>query len=220
MIQPDEIIRSNRKTISVCISPLGKITVRAPKRCDTGRIFAFLQEKEGWILRQKAKTAGAGMRLPTENLHGYTFLLLGKQRQIFLDDGKTVRFDEQTDTIYLPKSNAQTKLIQWLKTNAKRIFTQQTQRIARLMDCEYRSVSVTSAKTRWGSCSGNNALHYSFRLLYASKEVIEYVIIHELAHTRHKNHSKLFWQEVEKYCPQWKTHRAWLKQNAIVMEIF
>ena len=160
------------------------------------------------------------MRLPTENLHGYTFLLLGKQRQIFLDEGKTVRFDEQTDTIYLPKFNAKTKLVQWLKTNAKRIFTQQTQRIARLMNCEYRSVSVTSAKTRWGSCSGNNALHYSFRLLYAPKEVIEYVIIHELAHTRHKNHSKLFWQEVEKYCPQWKTHRAWLKQNAIVMHIF
>ena len=74
MLQPDKIIRSNRKTLSVCVDVFGAVTVRAPRRCDEKRIFAFLQEKESWILRKKAEMQGAGMCLPPENLDGYTFL--------------------------------------------------------------------------------------------------------------------------------------------------
>jgi predicted metal-dependent hydrolase len=88
------------------------------------------------------------------------------------------------------------------------------------MGVSYQSVSVTSARSRWGSCSGKNAIRYSFRLLYAPKEVIEYVTVHELAHTKHKNHSKAFWAEVATYVPDWKSKRNWLKTHGWLMEIF
>jgi predicted metal-dependent hydrolase len=88
------------------------------------------------------------------------------------------------------------------------------------MGASYQSVGITSARGRWGSCSGKNAIHFSFRLIYAPKDVIEYVIVHELAHTKHHDHSKAFWAEVAKFVPDWKVKRAWLKEYGGLMEVF
>ena len=208
MIKPDEIIRSNRKTLSLSIDFFGRVIVRAPKRFSEGRIFAFIREKEDWILRKKAQMEGAGISLPPENLDGYKLLLLGNFCQISLTDEKFVRYDGENSRLYLPKIGATDRLKKWLKENAKRILSAVTQQTANRMGVQYKSVTITSAKTRWGSCSAENAIRYSFRLLYAPKEVIEYVTVHELAHVKHKNHSPLFWAEVAKYCPEWKTHRS------------
>ncbi|MBQ2701563.1 MAG: M48 family metallopeptidase, partial [Clostridia bacterium] len=93
-------------------------------------------------------------------------------------------------------------------------------RYAERMGTAYKKLSVTGARTRWGSCSFDDSLHFSFRLLYAPKEMIEYVVVHELAHTKHKNHSPLFWAEVGKYIPDYKKRRKWLKTHALLMQIF
>ena len=162
---------------------------------------------------------GAGMRLPSENLDGYALTLLGKSCVITLTDDNFVRYDGENNRLFVPKTNAKLRLTKWLKENAERILAQATAKAAMEMGVTYKSISVTSAKTRWGSCSGKDAIHYSFRLIYAPKAVVEYVVYHELAHVRHKNHSVHFWREVEKYCPDWRTHRAWLKQNAYLMEV-
>ncbi len=218
MLQPDEIIRSNRKTLSICVDARGRLIVRAPRRFATERIFAFLKEKEGWILKKQAERKGAGIDLPPENLQGYSFLLLGKPVRITLVEGNRVGYDGEI--LSLPSKNARERLVKWLRENAKRIFTEVTAREAARMGVEYLSVSITGAKTRWGSCSAKNALRYSFRLLYCPKEIIEYVVVHELAHTRQKNHSKAFWQEVERYIPDWKARRKRLKTHGVLMEIF
>ena len=220
MIQPDEIIRSNRKTLSISIDPFGRLIVRAPRSCGKERIFAFLQEKQDWILRKKSERTGAGICLPPENLNGYEFLLLGKKRKIILLDTQKVGFDETTDTIYLPENGARERLVRWLKDNAKRILQTVTERNAERMGATFRKITVTSARGRWGSCSYDNSLHYSFRLLYVPKEVIDYVTVHELAHTKHKNHSRAFWAEVEKYVPDWREKRDWLKRHAALMQVF
>ena len=218
MIYPDKIIRSSRKTLAVSIDCFGKVTVRAPSSCDEKRIFSFLQEKEAWILRKKAQSKGAGMSLPSENLDGYTFLLLGKQRTVRLYEGNKISLlDEE---IFVPKDRARERLTAWIKQNAKRIFTGEVERCAKHMLLPMPSVRVTSARTRWGSCSGKNALSFSFRLLYAPKEVVQYVVVHELSHIRHKNHSKRFWAEVERYMPDYAQRRKWLKEHAFVMQIF
>ena len=220
MIAPDEIIRSRRKTLSITVDSFGRLIVHAPYSCSEARIFAFLQEKENWILRKKAEMRGAGIDLPPENLHGYEMVLLGRKTKILLAETSRVQYDRAENRLILPQNNSQARLVKWLKDNAKRIFSTVTAETAQRMGTTYKSVSVTSARGRWGSCSGDNALHYSFRLIYAPKEVIEYVIVHELAHTLHKNHSKLFWAEVAKYVPDWKEKRAWLKKNGVLMEIF
>ena len=220
MIEPDQIIRSNRKTLSVCIDCFGKLTVRAPRRCTGERIFAFLQEKEAWILRQKAKTKGAGIDLPNENLNGYFLLLLGEKHRITLTSGEYIRFEPDKKEIFVPEKNAKERLVKWLKENAKRIFTEWTFRRAKEMQTQVCEVAISSARSKWGSCSFDNKIRYSFRLLYAPKEVIDYVIVHELAHTKHKNHSPAFWREVQKWDQGYKQKRKWLKDRAILMQIF
>ena len=218
MIVPDKIIRSARKTLAVSVDCLGNVTVRAPYACSEQRIFSFLREKENWILRKKSQRAGAGMKLPPENLDGYSFLLLGKPYLVRLCDSRKIRVDNAV--IYLPSENAKEKLTAWLKQNAKRILTNAVAAQSTRMGVQVSSVRISSAKTRWGSCSGKNNVNFSFRLLYAPKETVEYVVIHELAHVRHKDHSKRFWAEVEWYAPDWKTHRKWLKDHAYLMQIF
>ena len=220
MILPDKIIRSRRRTLSISIDPFGRLIVRAPLRCGEERICAFLREKESWIVRQKEKTKGAGLRLPPESLDGYRFLLMGKECVIRLYDGTRVRYDENAREVFLPRENSRERLVKWLKENAKRILSAICARRASEMGASYPSLSVTSAKTRWGSCSYNDALHFSFRLLYAPVEVIDYVALHELSHTFYKNHGKAFWAAVEKYVPDYKKKRAWLKENTLLMEIF
>ncbi len=220
MITPDQIIRSNRKTISVQVDAFGTVTVRAPMRCGDERIFAFLRDKERWIVRQKQKTAGAGMRLPPENLDGYSFLLLGKQCAVQITDDKFIRFDKENNRIFLPSKNAKEKLVKWLKENALRIFTQAASERAKQMQTPFQSVTISSARTRWGVCTGDNKLRFSFRLLYAEKSVIDYVVVHELAHVKYKNHGKAFWAEVAKYVPDYKQKRKWLKDRPYLMQIF
>lgn len=220
MIQPDKIIRSNRKTLAISVDTFGRLIVRVPKKCSEERIFSFIREKENWIARKQAEKKGVGMCLPTENLHGYEFLLLGKLTKIVVDDGKKVGYDAEKNILYLPKEKSRERLVKWLKENAKHIFTAVTQKKAAEMAVGYKAVSVTSAKSRWGSCAADCTIRYTFRLLYCPKDVIEYVVVHELAHIRQRNHSKAFWQEVERFMPDWKPRRKWLKEHGILMEIF
>ena len=220
MVQPDEIIRSNRKTLAISIDCDNRLVVRAPYRCGKERIFAFLQEKEQWILRKKAERAQSAIALPGDNLDGYAFLLLGEKCTIFLTDEKYIRYDQNAKKLFLPTKDTKKRLVQWLKENAMRILTPLTGQTAERMQTSYKSVTISHARTKWGSCSFDNAIRYSYRLLYAPKDVIEYVVLHELAHTKHKNHSPRFWSEVEKYMPDWKQKRAWLKQHGSLMQIF
>ena len=220
MIRPDEIIRSHRKTLSISIDPFGRLVVRAPRTCKEERIFAFLEEKETWILRKKAEREGAGIRLPSENLDGESVLLFGENYTLRLWEYGNVYLNVEEKQLFLPDQDTKKKLVNFLKKEAKPLFLEYADRYAERMGTAYKKLSVTGARTRWGSCSFDDSLHFSFRLLYAPKEMIEYVVVHELAHTKHKNHSPLFWAEVGKYIPDYKKRRKWLKTHALLMQIF
>ncbi len=218
-IVPDSVIRSRRKTLSVSVNALGQVIVRAPLRYPEEKIRAFLAEKEGWIFKHKQRMAQADIQLPNEDLDGYALPLLGERYCITLDDGKRLRLLTAEKRILLPRENAEEKLRRWLKENAKRIFTAATALRAEEMGTPYKSVSITSATTRWGCCTGDNRLRFSFRLLYAPKDVIDYVIVHELCHTLHHNHSKAFWLAVEEVLPDYKQKRKWLKDRGALLKI-
>jgi len=87
-----------------------------------------------------------------------------------------------------------------------------------LSNFKYKNIKITSAQKRWGSCSVNNNLNFSKRLALAPYKVIDYVVVHELCHIKHKNHSSKFWQEVAKLMPNYKTHQKWLKNNGYLLK--
>jgi len=189
-------------------------------RYEQKRIDAFLLEKEPWILRKQAERKGAGIELPPENLDGYEFLILGNRYKIVCIEEDIIGFDSARGLLYLPKKNTRKRLVEWLKENALRIFTKVTSQRAAQMGVSFQAVKINSARGSWGLCTADNVIKYSYRLLFAPKDVVEYVIVHELAHVIHKNHSAWFWSEVGKYIPDYKTKRAWLKKYSAVMEIF
>ncbi len=96
---------------------------------------------------------------------------------------------------------------------ARDIFTQKTAYYARIMGVTYGRITIREQKTRWGSCSAAGNLNFNWRLILAPEPVLDYVVIHELAHRREMNHSKAFYDVVESVLPDYKEARKWLRQN-------
>lgn len=220
------VVRSKRRTLSVCVDRTGRVTVHAPLSLSETHIFAFLQEKSGWIEKHvsRATIAAAETPIPLCAAEGVTFPFFGKTTTIRLFPGHTGRKTPSAlfagDSLYLRDDEPEKHLTAFLKKTAKEYLSAETARIAAIMGAKYVSVSVNGARTRWGSCSYKNGLNFSYRLIYTAKETISYVVTHELAHTFEKNHSQKFWAIVEKYEPRYKELRADLKRHAHYMEIF
>ncbi|MBQ1183890.1 MAG: M48 family metallopeptidase [Clostridia bacterium] len=98
-----------------------------------------------------------------------------------------------------------------LKAKAKEILPERVKFWSEKTGLKCTKITVTSAKTRFGSCSGKNSISFSYLLMRHPIEVVDYVVLHELAHTKHHNHSKRFWNLVEKYMPDYKSKRDLLK---------
>ncbi len=99
----------------------------------------------------------------------------------------------------------------FLKRHAKKYLIERTNYFAKKYEFRICKIGIRGQKTRWGSCTSSEKLSFNFKLLRFRKEVIDYVIIHELCHTREMNHSKKFWKLVETYCPDYKLLRKELK---------
>ncbi|MCX6733212.1 MAG: M48 family metallopeptidase [Candidatus Peregrinibacteria bacterium] len=115
-----------------------------------------------------------------------------------------------------PRTHRKIKYIQEKKL-AKLHFVKRLTEISTTYNISYNMMRISSAKTRWGSCSRKRNINLNWRLIFAPPEVLDYVITHELSHLTHMNHSKAFWAHVERMMPDYKTHRTWLKKNGRVL---
>ncbi len=115
----------------------------------------------------------------------------------------------EKDIIRIPDYMTQ----EWLETEGMARFREKIILWAGRMNIRYGRVSIRDQKTRWGSCSGKGNLNFNWRLLMMPEDIMDYVIVHELAHRREMNHSPRFWQIVENYIPDYQKRRQWLKEN-------
>ena len=107
----------------------------------------------------------------------------------------------------------------WYRQQARRVIEERVKWYATRFGLKYSAVRISSARTRWGSCSSRGSLSFTWRLVIAPLEVIDYVVAHELAHLRVRNHSPAFWREVESILPDYKVRQKWLKTNGKSLEI-
>jgi len=101
----------------------------------------------------------------------------------------------------------------WYKKQARKVLTGRVKFFANKYDFKVRKIRISSARTRWGSCSQKGTLSYTWRLVMAPSNVIDYVVVHELCHLKEMNHSKAFWLQVEAILPDYKQRRKWLKDK-------
>lgn len=218
----DQIIRSNRRSISLEIHPDGRLVVRAPKSATNAQIQVLVNRKADWIAKTREKAARRyGDLKPKTFVLGETFWYLGEQYPLQLTDRQRPPLD--LDGAFLLSRAAQDRakevFVAWYREETRQITRHFIDTYARQNGFRVKGVRITSARTRWGSCSANHTLNFTYRLSMAPLEVIEYVVVHELAHLKVRNHSQDFWRVVAQLKPDYQTHRRWLKENGVLLTL-
>lgn len=208
------LIRSKRKTAALCIRD-GGVEIRAPLKMPKRDIDLFVASKEKWITDKLAICAERTKQREDFCLHyGDTVLYRGRQYTILEKDGNRVGFDGENFFVPRDLSPEQIKhaCVQVYRMLAKRDLTEKTLAFAKQMSVMPSAVKVNGAKARWGSCSAKKGLNFSWRLIMAEDAVIDYVVVHELAHITEMNHSQRFWAIVESVLPDYRERKSHLKE--------
>ncbi|EMG83804.1 M48 family metallopeptidase [Helicobacter pylori] len=180
------------KTLSLNVTPSLEVILKMPDSCPQARANAFLKEQEAWL-----KKTFLAMQEKYSLLHS----------RLETYQNKILVFDEV--------KNANDYTLTDLKKILKTYLERKLPLIAQKMQTSYTGFSVRNNAKVLGSCSYHNRLSFALLLVCAQKEAIDYVIIHELAHTIHKNHSQNFWRCVKTFCPNYRALREHLKQRVV-----
>ncbi len=193
----------------------GTLTVRAPMRVPNAEIDAFVREKAAWIIRTRQKMKSAIETTPKQYADGEKFLFLGSSFDLKLvrPQRPSLKFDNGFRLSINAQKRRERVFTRWYKERAFEIITERVAEYAKQYGFSPKQVKITSARTRWGSCSPNGTLNFTWRLVMAPLEVIDYVVVHELAHLRVKNHSRKFWRVVESILPEYNLQRKWLREH-------
>jgi predicted metal-dependent hydrolase len=209
------LIRSKRRTIAIYIKKDATLEVRAPLKTPKAEIDRFVMLKRDWIDRHLAV-----MRQQVGNRAGFavkyndTVPLQGREYPIIAREGNGAGFDGECFFLPpgLPPDEIKRVIIQIYRLVAKRILTNKVIDYSRRMSVTPTAVKINSAKTRWGSCSSKNSINFSWRLVMADDDVIDYVVVHELAHIREHNHSQRFWKIVASTLPDYERRKKKLRE--------
>ena len=212
-MNPNKIIRSKRKTLSLTINENAELIIRAPKRLSIEKIQDFINEKENWINRKK--------RLIENQIKDVTsnhnkLLYLGNLFPINVEQNASKELfftGEEFIANSIEPNSLSLSIKKWYKNKFKEIALPRVAYFANKHNLMVNQVRIKNQKTMWGSCSSKNNINLNYLLLMAPMGVIDYVIVHELVHTIHRNHSTDFWDSVESIMPEFQEHKRWLKKN-------
>jgi predicted metal-dependent hydrolase len=211
---------SRSRNLRLRITTKAEVIVSAPPRVPDHLISRFVQEHSDWITKHLSK-----MKEKQELVDDDQLMIFGKVYQKVIHDDNSgdvpVYINNQKLHIH-PVTNTKPSidrtLTTFLKTTAQKYIVPRTKKLAEVMGMTYTSLTLRDQKTRWGSCSSTGALNFNWRLVQYPVPVIDYVIVHELAHRREMNHSARFWALVAKYDPEYQAHRRWLKKYGSTVE--
>ena len=207
------LTRTKRKTIAIYIRN-GGVEVRAPLKTPKRELDKFVASKEKWIRDRLAESMKISEQKEAFELnYGDLLLYRGNKYPIAEKIGNRLGFDNTR--FYMPPGLLPMQIkavcIKIYRLLAKRDLINKTLDYAKQMSVMPSNVKINRAKTRWGSCSAKKSINYSWRLIMADDDVIEYVVVHELAHLTEMNHSKKFWRIVEGILPDYRTRQKRLK---------
>ncbi|MCG2712218.1 MAG: M48 family metallopeptidase [Candidatus Omnitrophica bacterium] len=214
--------RPRRRTLSIVISRDNRIVVRANQSLADGEIAKFVESKKAWIGKTlKINDVYLRSYIPKKFVSGEKFLYLGKEFCLRLEKGKRNKAELNEGTVLImlpdfvktPKEFIIGKLMQWYKSQSHEILNKRVILYSQILNVESGNVKIRTLKRTWANCSHHGVLTFSWRLIMAPLRIIDYVVVHELAHRIHHNHSGRFWKQVEKIIPQYKVCKKWLREN-------
>lgn len=226
-----QVVRSHRKTLSLQVKH-GQVLVRAPYCVDENFISTFIQKKSAWLKAKIAQQSQAD-DFCCDFSQGATLFLFGQLVTLHITFAKQAQTlltndinNKQILTIVLAERN-QKKLSnkvllatavkkhieQYFKQQAEQIIPPKVATYSQLTSLKPSSIKIRQYRARWGSCNNRGELSFNYLLMMLPIEVINYVVVHELCHLQHLNHSKEFWQLVAKYFPLHIQAKQWVKTN-------
>ncbi|MEZ0394937.1 MAG: SprT family zinc-dependent metalloprotease [Anaerolineales bacterium] len=209
------LICSRRRTIALIVQNDGALVVRAPLRAPEEAIREFVARKADWIRKQQARARRLAEATVRRYVDGETFFYLGQAYalKIVPPCRPALRLTEVFELSRSAQPQAEAVFVRWYRARAAEVLAERVEALARQHGFALKKVRITSARSRWGSCSPTGTLSFPWRLVMAPPAVIDYVVVHELVHLDIKNHSPAFWARVGEILPDYKKHVAWLRRN-------
>ncbi len=212
------------KHMRITVSPHDGLVVTFPARI---RQYInpddFIREKQDWVLRHLARVGLEGPPRPLQD--GAPLFYRGSQLELSIirDGVKAPRFSARDGNVraVLPRDfdgDLRTELRAWYRRRASEVIRREVEIQAERIGVRYRGIAVRDQKTKWGSCSRRGTLSFNWRLILFPPAVLRYVVVHELCHLRHFNHSPAFWSLVERHVPEYRKHVEWLRENGPRLE--
>lgn len=232
-----QLIRSKRSSISLQVIA-GKIVVRAPLRVKEDYIDKLLVNKSAWIQEkvtqqlfdksyQNQLCVGGqiwfdGKLCPLEinygpknitSFDGNNLQLIFKASKGSISHSPADAMEDKSTVLEVPSQLIKKRIEAWLKQQAQDYLIPRTHHYSQQMLLTPKAISIRQYKARWGSCNSLRNIQFNYLLMMAPKWVIDYVIVHELCHLKHLNHSRQFWQLTAKYSPNYLLAKQWLKKH-------
>jgi predicted metal-dependent hydrolase len=221
----DRVLRSRRKTVTLQIDEKGKLILRAPLHASERSLRELLERKRSWIERHQrvareryrvvsARGFGEGERYP---YLGSWYPL----EYIPSPDGKgPCRFSGRSFQIDSNRADEVRELMMnWYREAAARVLPERVSLYADRSGLSCSGVRISHARKRWASCSPSGVLNFSWRIVMAPMEVIDYLVVHELCHRAEQNHSSRFWDRVSSILPDYAHRRKWLREQGFLLTL-
>ncbi len=229
-----KVIKSKRKTIGISINDAKEVTVKAPHQAENDIIEFVLQKKANWIMK-KLKEANeiTPPPPPKDYVDGDKLLYLGEYFPVevreyngvaktnisFKKDKILIEIFSYYNTIDERRELIKEGLVNWYRKMAKKVIVNRVGQFSNVVGVTPNQVKIKTQKKRWGSCSSKGNLNFNWKLIMAPLPILDYVVVHELTHLIHSNHSKEFWAEVKKVIPDYLECREWLKVKGNTLEV-
>jgi predicted metal-dependent hydrolase len=219
-----EIKRSNRtKTLSINIERDGTVNVIVPVNLDESKIKEIIKTKEYEIHKQISRNRESNKeRIDRKFVAGHSFLYLGKSYNLQIIDNQTAPLKLHKDKFLLSAEfldKAEEVFVKFYKKQGKPILEKRIAYFKEFIKERPKDIKIVDLKTRWASCTPLGNLNFHWKCFMAPPTVLDYLIVHEMVHLKHLNHSRKFWDDVSIIIPDYKTHEEWLRKNGVKMTL-
>ncbi|WP_417667172.1 M48 family metallopeptidase [Pseudidiomarina sp.] len=216
-----EVIRSNRRKTADLKVEEGAVSIVVPQDTAADKIKQVLLSKRGWITQKLAAQREVMPASSRRFVSGEAIPYLGRNYRLKVETGhfKPAKLINGRLVVTVPADTNQSAMvrnaiIRWYKRHAEEKLSEKAERYANLMGVQPKSIGIKTFKSRWGSCLKNGHIDFNWLVMMAPNRVVDYVVIHEICHLTHYDHSTLFWKKVAKQMPDYEECRRWLRRNA------
>lgn len=210
-------LSARRKTVEITVKRDGRLVLDAPEGVEDARIFAFIEDKRSWVYRKLAEREVYG-DIPDAKryLDGEGFSYLGRTYRLRIVDGQkdSLRFDK--GRFFLAREalpGARTEFIHWYEKQARTLIPKHIRRYSGRMQVFPEALIVQDLGFRWGSCGKGGRLYFHWKVALLPQPLIEYIVVHEMAHLIEPHHTPEFWLVVERAMPDYATRRTRLEST-------